>query len=145
MDRFYSNITILTIENNIFTTLVSNNYNLRKEDFITKLLQFFINNFEEQTDINLNLNKYHKAIKRLRKECKSCIDQLCIFKEYTIDLDQLAGGEDFLIEITRAGLEGLCEDLFKKIIINIENTLEISKLNKYEIEYIIFEGRLLYC
>ena len=50
------------------------------------------------------------------------------------------GDEDFFTEITRRHFEESCEDLFKKIIINIENTLEISKLNKYEIEYIIFEG-----
>ena len=90
MDSCYSNITILTIENNIFTTLVSNNYNLGKEDFITKLVEYCISEFKEKTNINLNLNKFHKAIKILRRECENGIIQLNYSKEISIDIDSLA-------------------------------------------------------
>ena len=132
MNSYYTNITILTIEKNIFTTLVSINNNLRKDDFIQRLLEYCIDDFNEKTDINLHLNKYHKGIKRLKREIENCLNDLRFINQYNIDIDGLADGEDLLMQISPTTFEMLCEDLFKQIIINIKNALEKSKLNKFE-------------
>jgi len=78
------------------------------------------------------LNKYHKGIKRLKREIENCLKVLRVVNQYDIDIDGLADGEDLFMEISRTTFEKLCEDLFEQIIINIKNALEKSKLNKFE-------------
>ena len=133
MNSYYTNIIILTIEKNIFTTLVSINNNLGKNDFIQRLLEYCIDDFNEKTDINLRLDKYHKGIIRLKREIENyCLNDLTFRNQCVIDIDGLADGEDLFMQIFRRTFEELCEDLFKQIIINIKNALEKSKLNKFE-------------
>ena len=65
-------------------------------------------------------------------------------KEYTIDIDQLIGGEDYFKEITHSIIKSSCLNLFDYCIIHIEKALNNSKLNKFDIDNIIFARGSLY-
>ena len=55
-------------------------------------------------------------------------------------LDSLYNGEDFKLTIERETYEGLCTDLWKKCIDNIEEALKLAKLEKENIDEIILVG-----
>ncbi len=142
MDSNELDITILKLENRDFKILGTSHDNFGEDDFIDKLLQYTINDFKESTDIDISNNK--RAIKRLRRECESAINGLRKTSEYTIDIDQLMGDEDYFKDITQSTFKSSCLNLFDNCIIHIENALNNSKLNKFDIDNIIFARGSLY-
>ena len=137
MDSNELDITILKLENRDFKISGTSHDNFGGNDFTNELLQYTINDFKERTNIDISNNK--RAIKRLRRECESALNELGKFREeYIIDIEQLMGDEDYLFEISKSTFKSLCENLFDHCIIHIEKVLNNSKLNKSDINNIIF-------
>ncbi len=61
-----------------------------------------------------------------------------LVKRSDINIDCLAEGEDYFIEITRNTFEELCKSLFDKCIFQIKKALESSKLKESDIDNILF-------
>ena len=55
-------------------------------------------------------------------------------------MHNIAEGNDLEVKLTRAKLEELCLDLFKRIINPIEKALEAAKTNKTKIDDIVMVG-----
>ena len=136
MDSNELDITILKSENRDFKILATSHDNFGGDDFTNELLKYTINDFKERTNIDISNNK--RAIKRLNRECESAVNELRMEKEYTIDIDQLMGDEDYFKEITQLTIKSSCINLFYNCIIHIEKALNNSKLNKFDIDNIIF-------
>ena len=136
MDSNELDITILKSENRDFKILATSHDNFGGDDFTNKLLKYTINDFKERTNIDISNNK--RAIKRLKRECESAINELRMGKEYIIDIDQLMGDEDYYTNITEPTFKSWCDNLFDNCIIHIEKALNNSKLNKFDIDNIIF-------
>ena len=142
MDSNELDITILKLENRDFKILATSHDNFGGDDFTNELLKYTINDFKETTNIDISNNK--RAIKRLKRECESAINVLRMEKEYTIDIDQLMGDEDYFKEISKSTFKSSCLNLFDHCIIHIEKALNNSKLNKFDIDNIIFARGSLY-
>ena len=133
--------SILRIKKNSFEVLATCGDNhLGGEDFNQRLAQYLIKEFKEKTDIDLNLPKYEKAKRRILKEVENAKTQLSSLKEISIDIDSLAGEEDFFIEVTRSTYEELCKDLWEKCYIPLQKALDTAKLTKDQIDDIVLAG-----
>jgi L1 cell adhesion molecule like protein len=134
-------VSILRVKNKTFEVLATCGDNhLGGEDFNQRLMKYLIDDFKEKTDIDLHLPKYEKSIKRLVKEVENAKIQLSSLKEVSIDIDGLAEGEDFFVEVTRSTYEDLCKDLWEKCYIPLQKALDIAKLTKEQIDDIVLAG-----
>ena len=89
-------VSILSVKNKSFIVLATcGNNHLGGEDFNQLLLNYLIQQFKDQTDIDISKNE--KSLKRLIKEVESAKVHLSSLKEVTIDIEQLAEGENFFI------------------------------------------------
>ena len=61
---------------------------------------------------------------RLKIACENAKHDLSCMEESEIELDRLAEGEDFVINIDRSTFNDLCDSLFTKCISCVKNALE---------------------
>ena len=114
------------------------------DDFDNHLLDYCIQKFQKDNKnsifINTTSKEALKARKRLKIQCEQAKKNLSYQRETTIRIDSLFNGIDFEIKITRDEFEVLCKDLFEKLINPIKKALNVAKLNKSDIDEILFVG-----
>ena len=132
-------VSILNIEDSIFEVkATSGNSHLGGEDFDTKLVEYFVDEFKRKNRKNLTENK--KALRRLRTACENAKRTLSSATVATIELDSLIDGMDFNSTITRAKFESLCDSLFRETMVPVEQVLRDSKLSKKDIHEVVLVG-----
>ena len=132
-------VTVLSIDGNLLEVKSSRgDMHLGGQDFDNEIINFCINEFKEQSGIDINDNI--KAKCRLKVECEKAKKNLSSASETTIDLDALAEGEDFNITISRPEFEDMCKTHFDKLIPVVVQTLEDAKLTKERIDDIVLVG-----
>ena len=132
-------VTILNINgNNLNVISTCGDTHLGGEDFDNCILKYCINEFKNQTGINISNNQ--RAIIRLKVQCEKAKIHLSSNQEAFINIDALAEGEDFDIKINRSEFEELCKDYFNKLIPIIEKAIKDGKLTKDKINEIILVG-----
>ena len=98
-------VTILSIDGNLLEVRASRgDMHLGGQDFDNEIVNYCINEFKEQSGIDIN----EKAKCRLKVECEKAKKNLSSASETDIDIDCLANGEDFTITITRKLKEFIC-------------------------------------
>lgn len=131
--------TILNIEDGVFEVKsTAGNGHLGGEDIDNKLVDYCLGEFKRihKTDLTNN----HKAMRRLRTACERGKRALSSVIQTTIDVDSLYDGIDFSITLTRAKLESLCMDIFKKAMEPVDKVVADSKLDKSKIHEIVLVG-----
>ena len=113
-------------------------FDLGGEDFDNKLVEYCINEFQEEKGIDVSNND--RAKMRLKIACEKAKQDLSDMEEIDIELEGLAEGEDFEININRAKFNDLCDSLFTKCISCVKKALEKSKLKKEDIDDIVLVG-----
>jgi len=132
-------VSILTIEDSIFEVkATAGDTHLGGEDFDTKLVEYFIQEFKRLHKKDISENK--RALRRLRSACETAKRNLSASSVANIEIDSLFEGQDFITTITRAKFENLCDDLFKKTMAPVEQVLRDSKLSKSNIDEIVLVG-----
>ena len=132
-------VTILSIDNNLLEVRSTcGDTHLGGEDFDNRLLQHCINEFKEQTNIDISNNQ--KALRRLKILCEKAKINLSSMQETQIDVDALAEGEDFNITITRPEFEDLCKERFNKTLEIVDQALKDANLGKDRIDDVILVG-----
>ena len=132
-------VSILVLNEETFEVKsTSGNTHLGGEDFDNRLMQFCIEKFKEETDVNIELNQ--KALRRLKQYCENAKRALSSAIETTIEIDNLAEDEDLNITISRAEFEEKCKDLFEKCFESIKQAMEEAGLSKNEIDDIVLVG-----
>ena len=81
-----------------------------------------------------------KALQRIRKETEEIKTQISFLNEISYNIDSLYEDQDFQLVINRITYENLCEDLFEKCFVKIDEALKLSKLEKNDIDEIILVG-----
>ena len=133
------NISVISCEEAyVEVKSINGELNLGGEDFNFRLFEYCSKEFKRKTGIDISNN--FKAVNRLFKACEEAKITLSSSTEATIDLEYLIEDKDFNIKITRKEFEELCNDLFKKLFIPIENALKDAKMSKSEIDDIILVG-----
>ena len=132
-------VSILNIDDSIFEVMATaGDTHLGGEDFDTIMVEYFISDFKRKNKVNLYDNK--RAIRRLRSACENAKRTLSSSTVASIEIDSLSDGIDFNTTITRAKFENLCDDLFRKTMIPVEQVLRDSKLSKSQIDEIVLVG-----
>ena len=108
------------------------------EDFDTRLVEHFAEEFKKKNKKDLTENK--RSLRRLRTECEKAKRTLSTSTTANIEIDSLFDGIDFNSSITRAKFENLCDDLFRKAITPVEQVLKDSKISKNNVHEIVLVG-----
>jgi L1 cell adhesion molecule like protein len=132
-------VSILTIEDSIFEVkATAGNTHLGGEDFDTRLVEYFVDEFKKKNKKDISDNK--RALRRLRTACENAKRTLSSASVATIEIDSLYEGYDFSSTITRAKFENLCDNLFRDTMVSVEQVLSDSKLSKSQIHEIVLVG-----
>ena len=120
-------VSLLNIDDGIFEVKsTSGDTHLGGEDFDTRMVEHFINEFKRKNRKDIRANK--RAIRRLRSSCERAKRTLSSSTQAYIEIDSLYDGIDFSSTITRARFEDMCMDLFRKCMSPVEKVLKDAKL-----------------
>lgn len=132
-------VSILNIDDGIFEVkATAGDTHLGGEDFDTRMVTHFINEFKRKHKQDISSNK--RALKRLRSSCEKAKRTLSSSANASIEIDSLHEGIDFYTSLSRAKFESLCDDLFRGCLEPVEKVLRDSKLDKGDINEVVLVG-----
>ena len=132
-------VSLLTIEDGVFEVkATAGDTHLGGEDFDTRLVEHFADEFKKKNKQDLRDNK--KSLRRLRTACERAKRTLSSSSTAAIECDSLFDGIDFNSTITRAKFENICDDLFRKTMKPVEQVLNDSKIPKNNVHEIVLVG-----
>ena len=132
-------VTLLSIEDGVFEVkATAGDTRLGGEDFDTRLVQHFSQDFKRKHKKDLSENK--RSLRRLRTACENLKKTLSASTQATIEIDSLFEGIDYTSNITRARFEELCGDLFRKTFEPVEKVIKDSKISKSNIHEVVLVG-----
>ncbi|CAF1425344.1 unnamed protein product, partial [Rotaria sordida] len=133
------NISILIIEQGLLEVKsTAGNTHLGGEDFLNRMVAYFIQEFKCKHNRDLTQNK--RSLCRLRTACERAKITLSSSSIASIEIDSLHDGIDFHSKICRAWFEELNADLFRSTLELVEKALHDAKIDKDNIHDIILIG-----
>lgn len=132
-------VSLLSIDEGVFEVLAtSGNTHLGGSDYDNRLVEYCKQEIKKKNKVDISGNA--KALRRLKTACESAKKILSSSMNTTIEVDSLADGVDFSINITRAKFEELCIDLFKSGIDPVDKVLKDAKISKGGVDEIVLVG-----
>lgn len=132
-------VSILSIEDGVFEVkATAGNTHLGGEDFDTRLVNHFVQDFKRKHKKDISDNK--RSLRRLRTACEKAKRTLSATASTTIEIDSMYDGIDYNANITRARFEELCMDLFRKCMEPVEQVMKDAKMSKSDIHEIVLVG-----
>ncbi|KAK4761071.1 hypothetical protein SAY87_005964 [Trapa incisa] len=132
-------VSLLTIEEGIFEVkATAGDTHLGGEDFDNRLVNHFVGEFKRKHKKDIGGNA--RALRRLRTACERAKRTLSSTTQTTIEIDSLFEGIDFYSTITRARLEELNMDLFRRCMEPVEKCLRDSKIDKSRVDEVVLVG-----
>ncbi|CAF1640899.1 unnamed protein product, partial [Adineta ricciae] len=133
------NVSVLKIDERTFEVKsVAGDAHLGGEDFLNRLVSYFVQEFKHKYDKNLSDDK--RALVRLRSACERAKITLSSSLNASVEIDSLHDGIDFYSAITRTRFENLCADLFRSTLEPVEKALRDAKMDKASIHDIVLVG-----
>merc|ERR1712118_490473 len=87
-----------------------------------------------------DMSKDKRALQKLRKEVEKTKRALSSTHQARLEIEALFDGEDFSESLTRARVEELCGDLFKKTLGLVKNVMDDSGLKKTQVDEVVLVG-----
>lgn len=132
-------VSVLTIDEGLFEVKATGgDVHLGGEDIDNKLVEFCSKEFQRKHKKDLTGNA--RALKRLKMACERAKRTLSNAAQTSIELDSLYEGIDYTTSITRARMEEICGDFFRKCIDTVEKVVRDSGLDKGSIDDIVLVG-----
>lgn len=132
-------VSVLTCDDGVFEVKsTGGDSHLGGEDIDSRLVEHCVQEFKKK--YKKDLGGSTKAMRRLRTACERAKRTLSSTTNAPIEVDSLFDGIDFNISMTRAKLEDICVDLFRKTMNTVEQVLLDSKLSKSDIHDIVLVG-----
>lgn len=132
-------VSLLHIQGGVFTVkATAGDTHLGGQDFDTALLEHFKTEFKRKS--KQDISEDPRALRRLRSACERAKRTLSSVTQTTVEIDSLAGGEDFNTTITRAKFEELNAALFKSTIQPVEQVLKDANLDKSKVDEVVLVG-----
>ena len=132
-------VSVLSLDDTLFEVRATRgDTHLGGEDFDNKLVEHCVNEFKKSTDIDITGNQ--KALRRLKVACEKAKRDLSAAQQTSLDIDALAEGEDFNINVTRPQFEDMCSELFQKCIQPITDALKDANLTIKDIHEVVLVG-----
>jgi L1 cell adhesion molecule like protein len=108
------------------------------EDIDNKMLKYFMEEFKRKHKKDMSDNM--RAVKRLKQACEKAKRTLSSSATTSIELDSLYDGIDFQSTLTRARLDELCADVYRKCMECVEKVVRDSGLDKSKIDEVVLVG-----
>lgn len=132
-------VTVLTIEDGLFEVKsTTGDAHLGGADIDNKMVEFFMAEFKRKYKKDMSDNP--RSIKRLKVACERTKRSLSNSATASIELDALYDGIDFASSLTRARLDEMCMEFYKKSMTSVEKALLDSGLSKGDIHDVILVG-----
>jgi molecular chaperone DnaK len=112
------------------------------DDVDNKILDYLVSEYKRENGIDLRADKM--ALQRLREAAEKAKVELSSLQETEINLPYITadatGPKHLSIKLSRAKLESLCEDIFKRLLAPCQRALADSGLEKSQLDEIILVG-----
>lgn len=132
-------VTVLTVDGGLFEVKATGgDTHLGGEDIDNRLVKHFIDEFKRKHKKDISDNA--RAVKRLKMACERAKRTLSSSASTTIELDSLYDGIDFMSNLTRARMDELCMDLYRKCMGAVDKVLLDSGLSKGDIHDVVLVG-----
>jgi len=136
-------VSILEVGDGIFEVLsTAGDTNLGGDDFDITLVNWLINDFKEQENIDLSTDI--QALQRLTEAAEKAKIELSTTEKTTIHLPFITadktGPKHIEKELTRNTFENLCKNLINRCKIPVEKALSDARLEKSDISEIVLVG-----
>lgn len=132
-------VSVLTIEEGVFEVKATNgNTHLGGEDFDNRMVDYCKGEFKKKKGIDITGNP--RALRMLRTQCERGKRALSSTATTVIEVESLAEGQEFYMDMTRAKFEELNMDLFKKCLPPVESVLRDAGLSKSQIHEVVLVG-----
>ena len=112
------------------------------EDFDLKLIDYFVDEFKNESGFNLKSDPL--ALQRLKEAAEKAKIELSSSEQTEVNLPYItadaSGPKHFVHKVTRAKLESLVEDLVERSLAPVKLALEDAKLSKGDINEVLLVG-----
>ncbi|CAL4086106.1 unnamed protein product, partial [Meganyctiphanes norvegica] len=131
-------VSIITTKDGVFEVKSTlGDTHLGGEDFDNCMMNHLLQEFEQKYK-KVPFNK--RALSRLRNICERTKLTLSTSTQASIEVNSLYENIDFCTYITRAKFDMLCDDLFKRTLETVKDSLEYAKMDKSAIDDIVLVG-----
>lgn len=133
-------VSLLNISDGVFEVIAtSGDTHLGGEDIDHVLIRYCISEFEKKhRPVKLTGNK--RAFSRLHQACERAKRALSGSTTTLLEVDALVDGIDFSLSLTRAKMEDLCGEIFRKTMQPVYTVLKDAKLDKTKVDEIVLVG-----
>lgn len=136
-------VSVLEISDGVIEVKSTNgDTHLGGDDIDIKLMEYLTAEFKKETGIDLHSDKM--AVQRLKEAAEKAKKELSSLSETEISLPYITadatGPKHLNIKLTRAKLESLCEDIFRRLLEPCKKALADAKLSPSQIEEVILVG-----
>ena len=133
-------VTVLTVDDGIFEVKATGgDSHLGGEDIDSRLVEHCLQEFKRKYKEDIPSTNA-RAIRRLRTACERAKRTLSTTTTTTIEVESLCNGIDFSIPMTRAKLEDLNADFFRKTMDTVNSVLLDAKMSKGDISEVVLVG-----
>lgn len=136
-------VSILELGDGVFEVKSTNgDTHLGGEDFDNRIVSHFIDEFKNETGIDLSSDK--AAMQRLKDEAEKAKKELSTTSEYEVSLPFItadaSGPKHFETTLTRAKLEELCADLLDRLAIPCRKAMDDAGVKPSELGHVVLVG-----
>lgn len=132
-------VSLLTIEDGIFEVkATAGDTHLGGEDFDNIVSDWACDEFRKKTKLDLKTNA--RAMRRLRTVVERAKRTLSTSTQASIDVDGIMEGQDLVLVLSRAKFESLCDSIFRKAMVPVEQVLRDAKMSKSDVHDIVLVG-----
>lgn len=136
-------ISILEIHEGVIEVKsTSGDTNLGGDDIDQQIIDYIVDTFKKEQGIDLRNDKM--ALQRLKEAAEKAKIELSSLQETEINLPYItadaSGPKHLTLKLSRAKLESLCADIFKRLVEPCKQAMQDAKLNKDQIDEAILVG-----
>lgn len=136
-------VSILEIHDGVTEVKATNgDTHLGGDDIDQHIISYLVDEFKKQSGIDLSNDKM--ALQRLKEAAEKAKIELSSVPETEINLPYItadaSGPKHLHIKLSRAKLESLCEDIFKRLLEPCKKAIADAKISKEDINEVILVG-----
>jgi molecular chaperone DnaK len=136
-------ISILEVQDGVIEVKSTSGDNkLGGDDIDEQIINYLIEEFKKSNSIDLRKNKM--ALQRLKEEAEKAKKELSSLHETEINLPYITadetGPKHLSVKLSRAKLESLCADIFKRLVEPCKKALSDAKIPTSKIDEVILVG-----
>jgi molecular chaperone DnaK len=136
-------ISVLEISNGVIEVKATNgDTHLGGDDIDNTIVTFLINTFKQESGIDLHNDRM--ALQRLKEAAEKAKIELSTLHETEINLPYItadaSGPKHLSLKLSRAKLESLCENIFKRLLEPCRKVLADAKMSAKEINEVVLVG-----